>query len=275
MHKFTKNDFTANWAGNPKLEHDPFPDKNPEDVVREEVIARKLILHANLSGDVMDIRPGATITVDGYTFSVMSAKINLMPVNSEEMTSEIEGLLWLTPPEPLKLLARLRNEEILYQAERPEPRSESPQSPLISDLGSELKQYLARHPEKTRDLSSRQFEELIADILKDLGFTTELTRATRDGGRDIYAYVKNAVTSFLMFVECKKYSETNKVGIDVVQRLYGAAKGGGAHKSMIVTTSFFTSPAQTERQKFATEMELKDYNDLKAWLGRYTPTFGK
>ena len=104
-----------------------------------------------------------------------------------------------------------------------------------------------------RGKNPRRFEELIAAILKDFGFDTELTPATRDGGRDIYAYVRNAVTSFLMFVECKRWASHRKVGIDVVQRVHGAAKAGGANKAMIVTSSFFTLPAQEERRRIEQE----------------------
>jgi hypothetical protein len=145
-------------------------------------------------------------------------------------------------------------------------RDESLNPSLITDPIQEIKRYLAKHPEKLYHLNPRRFEELIADILKDFGFDTELTKATRDGGRDIYAYVRNAVTSFLMFVECKRWASHNKVGIEVVQRVYGAAKAGGAHKAMIVTTSFFTHPAQQERRRIEKELDFVDYDKLKTWL---------
>lgn len=148
-------------------------------------------------------------------------------------------------------------------------RDESGNPNLITDPIQEIKRYLAKHPEKLYNLTPRRFEELIAAILKDLGFDTELTPATRDGGRDIYAYVRNTVTSFLMFVECKKWASHSKVGIDVVQRVHGAAKAGGAHKAMIVTTSFFTLPAQKERGRIEKELDLADFDKLKVWLTRY------
>jgi HJR/Mrr/RecB family endonuclease len=138
----------------------------------------------------------------------------------------------------------------------------------VVNINEEIKRYFAHHPERLNDISARRFEELIANILKDFGFETELTKVSRDGGRDIYAYIRNALTSFLMFVECKKW-QANKVGIDVVQRVYGAAKAGGANKAMIVTTSLFTRPAQAEQQRISTKLELKDYTDLKIWLSRY------
>jgi hypothetical protein len=153
-------------------------------------------------------------------------------------------------------------EEDIYEGE-------AARTNLITDPVQEILRYLAKHPEKIYGLTPRRFEELIAAILKDLGFDTELTPATRDGGRDIYAYVRNAVTSFLMFVECKKWASNCKVGIDVVQRVHGAAKAGGADKAMIVTTSFFTRPAHQERRRIEKELELADYEKLKAWLERY------
>lgn len=142
-------------------------------------------------------------------------------------------------------------------------------SPIIIDINEELKKYLAKHPDKIYDLSPRKFEELIAEILSDFGFHVELTPATRDGGKDIYAYIKNQLCSFLMFVECKKWTPTQHVGIEVVQRLYGVQQINKANKSMVVTTSFFTKPAIEECKRYEYLMSLHDYNDLKTWLKQY------
>ncbi|HBJ82644.1 MAG TPA: hypothetical protein DDZ88_01970 [Verrucomicrobiales bacterium] len=87
-------------------------------------------------------------------------------------------------------------DELLFQQEGKAPL-------FVTDINDEVKRFFARHPERLHDLAPRKFEILIADILKDLGFETQLTQATRDGGRDIYAFIRNAATSFLMFVECK------------------------------------------------------------------------
>lgn len=160
---------------------------------------------------------------------------------------------------------RATQEERLYDA--PEPSEQH--IAQVVDIGTELKQYLARHPEKLHDLTPRTFEKLIADILRDFGFETELTSAARDGGRDILAYLKNSVTVFLMYVECKKWAPERPVGIDIVQRVYGVHQSHGANKSLIVTTSRFTEPAKAERARYETLLELKDYEDLKMWLLRY------
>lgn len=60
--------------------------------------------------------------------------------------------------------------------------------------------------------------QLIARILEDFGFSTELTRITGDGGKDIIAYLNNEMGRFVTYVECKKYLPTKPVGIEVIQR---------------------------------------------------------
>ena len=155
--------------------------------------------------------------------------------------------------------------EKLYQASPPQELVYS----TILDANRELKRYLAAHPDKLYDLDPRKFEVLVADILKDFGFDVELTPATRDGGKDIYAYIRSQVCSMLMFVECKRYAPDHPVGIDIVQRLYGVQTSHLANKSMIVTTSFFTRPAAEEARRYESLMDLRDYNDLKTWLAKY------
>lgn len=141
--------------------------------------------------------------------------------------------------------------------------------PVISTIDDEIKKFLKRHPEKLYEISPRKFEELVASILKDLGFDVELTQATRDGGRDIIAYVRNAVCSFLTHIECKRYSPDNKVGVGIIREVAGVHNMRKATKSIIVTTSFFSQDAIKEAQMMENQLDLKDFNDLKNWLQRY------
>lgn len=154
-------------------------------------------------------------------------------------------------------------EESLYSIES------NKQSFLITNIDDEVKKYFKKHPEKLYQLSSRKFEELVADILKDFGFNVELTKATRDGGSDIIASIKNALTSFLVLVECKKYSQDNKVGVGIIREVIGVHTLKQPSKSIIVTTSYFTQDAINEAGSFKEKLELKDYNALKGWLNNY------
>lgn len=140
---------------------------------------------------------------------------------------------------------------------------------IVTTIDDEIKKYLKKHPEKLYELSPRKFEELVASILKDLGFNVELTQATRDGGRDIIAHVRNAVCSYLTHIECKRYAPDNKVGVGIVRKVLGVHHIRKATKSIIVTTSFFSNDAIKEAEMMENLIDLKDFNDLKSWLQRY------
>lgn len=114
---------------------------------------------------------------------------------------------------------------------------------VITTIDEQIKTYLKKNPEKMYDLSPRKFEELVADILKDMGFDVELTKATRDGGRDIIAHITNSVCSYLTHIECKKYAPENKVGVSIIREVMGVHQIRNATKSIIVTTGFFSKDA--------------------------------
>ncbi|MFC1792727.1 restriction endonuclease [Planctomycetota bacterium] len=139
----------------------------------------------------------------------------------------------------------------------------------LTDITSELKRYFHQHPERLYDLSPRKFEELIASILEDLGFDVHLTQATRDGGTDIIAYIRNAVCEFLTLVECKKYAADRKVGVGIIREVTGVHHLKRATKSLVVTTSFFTKNAIEEAKAIEHQIDLKNYEDIKQWLKEY------
>lgn len=158
-------------------------------------------------------------------------------------------------------------QESLYV--EPEPTPEEQTSFLVTSIDDEVKKYLKKHPDKLYELSPRKFEELVASILKDLGFDVELTQATRDGGRDIIAYIRNAVCSYLTHIECKRYAPDNKVGVGIIREVVGVHHIRKATKSIIVTTSFFSSDAVKEAALMENYLDLKDFFDIKSWLQRY------
>jgi len=158
-------------------------------------------------------------------------------------------------------------EEELYSEPEESPSSEA--STVITTIDEQVKSYFKNNPEKIYDLTPRKFEELVASILKDMGFDVELTKATRDGGRDIIAHIRNSVCSYLTHIECKKYSPDNKIGVGIIREVMGVHQIRQATKSIIVTTSFFSSDAIKEAKLVENQLALKDFNDLKEWLQKY------
>lgn len=160
-----------------------------------------------------------------------------------------------------------KKEETLFEAN--EQATDTASSLVIKDIDDEIKKYFNKHPEKLYELSPRKFEELVASILTDFGFDVELTKATRDGGRDIIASIKTKVSNYLTYVECKRYNAENKVGVGIIREVIGVHNIHKPSKSIIVTTSFFSQDAIAEAKTFENQLDLKDFNEVKKWLQNY------
>jgi len=106
-HDFIKNDFMGHCPTMASLDYDPFPDKKLDEVVRTEIICQQLVLNAKLEGEVDDLRPGIALNFEGRSFAIAKATIQ---INTEggDSKSEIEAITFLTPCEPIKVLAQLR-----------------------------------------------------------------------------------------------------------------------------------------------------------------------
>ena len=139
----------------------------------------------------------------------------------------------------------------------------------VINIDEEVKKYLSKNPEQLYNLSPRKFEELIAAILVDLGFNVELTKQTRDGGKDIIASISNSLTRFIMYVECKRFREDNKVDVSIVREVIGVQAIDMPNKSLIITTSYFTADATNLAKSYEHQVELQDFNNLKGYLDAY------
>lgn len=115
--------------------------------------------------------------------------------------------------------------------------------------------------QKIRGMTSREFEEEIAVMFKKLGYSVQLTKQTRDGGRDIIA-TKADPFPFTMIVECKHWNEKNKVDVSVVRSLYGVQTADQVNQSVVVTSSRFSPDARKFVEERKDLMHLIDIDDL-------------
>lgn len=135
----------------------------------------------------------------------------------------------------------------------------------ISDLLHEINKDL----EIIYAIDHREYEVLIAHIFSLHGFTVELTKKTRDGGRDIIAIRSDLGIKSKYLIECKRYSMEHPINVELVRALYGVQMQEGANKSVLATTSRFTPDANTFAKKQNTTewaMDLKDINDIRQWV---------
>lgn len=117
-------------------------------------------------------------------------------------------------------------------------------------------------------VTPREFEQIVERVFNDAGFETTLTQQTRDGGKDIIATKTIMGKPVVFYIECKKYGKEKKIGVSVVERLYGVQMSDKINKAFIVTTAHFTSVARrfAEKQNFL--IDLFDIDEFHMLLKR-------
>lgn len=137
----------------------------------------------------------------------------------------------------------------------------------VNFLPFDLLRTLQRHPQMMREMSPRDFEVLVAELLTRLEFQVELTPKSNDGGKDIVGFRMVNGIQIKFYFECKKYAESNKVGVGELRSLLGTVNGHGAQANIgvLVTTSTFTK-GSIELMAADARLNGKDFDDLKVWL---------
>lgn len=130
---------------------------------------------------------------------------------------------------------------------------------------------LQRRPEHLFSVDPQRFEELIAELLDRDGMEVQLTPRSSDGGKDIIARMDTPLGKHLYYVECKRYSRENPVGVQLVRQLYGVVSAAGATAGLLVTTSNFTKNAVafTQSTNVQNRLSLKDYGSIVDWLNKH------
>ncbi len=140
----------------------------------------------------------------------------------------------------------------------------------IDQCNSELIYYLKKHPDHLHRISPRKFEEVVSDILQDLGCETQITPQTRDGGRDILAAFPSPAGELLAIVECKRFAPHRKIGVNLVERfLWVLDNRDRASCGLLVTTTSFSIEAKALENEFKYKLKLHDFEHLKQWIANY------
>lgn len=139
----------------------------------------------------------------------------------------------------------------------------------VEKLPLTLLRTVLHDPRHIHGLTPRQFEEFIAEVVDQLGFTSViLTPRSGDGGRDVIASNEINGIPMTFYFECKKYAESNKVQLDTLRALLGtvAHDASKANIGVLVTTSRFTKGC---KDLIMSECRLdgKDYDGILGWVG--------
>jgi len=114
---------------------------------------------------------------------------------------------------------------------------------------------------------------MVAELFDGFGFEVELTKQTRDGGRDVIA-VTHEIVSAKYLIECKRPDPGGHVGVSAVRELYGVKVHEGATKGILATTAYFSKDALLLFDDHKWELEPTDYDGLLKWISEYLTVKG-
>ena len=135
-------------------------------------------------------------------------------------------------------------------------------------IGQEFVEFFHKYPDELKIMDRRRFEELVAELFGGFGYEVELTKQTRDGGRDIIA-VKREEVQVKYLIECKRPDPGGYVGVRPVRELLGVRQDEEATKAILATTAYFSKDAKLLFERHPWILELKEYDDLKKWIDLY------
>ena len=111
-----------------------------------------------------------------------------------------------------------------------------------AETARKISRPVPRSAGKTTVEKGADFESRCLRLLAAMGCSVDHTGRTHDGGIDIRAEDRRAITGGRLIVQCKDWQ--NSVGEPTLRDLYGLVVSEGANKGIVITTSRFTEAAR-------------------------------
>ncbi len=147
----------------------------------------------------------------------------------------------------------------------PENQLVVPSNDIISSItiiNESLVNKAKENPAIIHQLTPREFEEFVCELLEKEGYNVELTKQTRDGGKDLIVIQKSFLGDFCTYVECKKYDKNMPISVGLVRQLYGTIMADNITAGMLITTSYFSKDAIKYTNNLNHRIKLNDFNDI-------------
>jgi hypothetical protein len=141
----------------------------------------------------------------------------------------------------------------------------SPVSRVIKQATRALLEVLANDPILILEVEHRDVERILASAAEDLGFDVELTRAGKDGGKDLVLRCRDADGRTRRYdVEIKHWVSGKKVGPRELQDLLEVVVRNGVNGGLFVSTSGFNLTARqlASTPEVAELMRLVDRKEM-------------
>lgn len=132
---------------------------------------------------------------------------------------------------------------------------------FLNSIAEQLKKIQGRTyrtEDEWRQMSDRDFEFEIGKVYSRLGYQTQVTKRSGDGGVDVIA-TKDKET---IFIQCKHYSAKTHLGAPELQAFWGCCSGNGISKGVMVCTSSLTKDARSFANKLKGKLEIVGMKEL-------------
>ena len=142
----------------------------------------------------------------------------------EKFASSLFSSIWRLPLHDFFVVKEeeITKEEVVDPATLILPPEHQDRIVRAENIPFRLIHAILHDPRHMHNLTPRQFEEFIAEVVDHLGFSNIiLTPPSGDGGRDVIASNEINGIPMTFFFECKKYAEGNKVQLDTLRSLLG------------------------------------------------------
>ena len=140
---------------------------------------------------------------------------------------------------------RLRGVKIQLSKEEKEKYAKIKRKKDFFAQSSDIQKIIDHYEEHPTD-----FEKLCALLFQKMGYRTQVTAKSNDGGYDII--LRSGQSKAI--VECKCYSLGNKIGRPAIQKLVGANNIAMADGMVFITTSEFSSYAVSYAKEVGVEL---------------------
>lgn len=147
---------------------------------------------------------------------------------------------------------------------------------VVLPINNDVLKYFSDNPNELFKLTGTQFEDVMAEVYSRLGYHVTQTKKTRDGGKDLIIRKPNALGNFVYYVECKKYSKSNPVGVGIVREVAGTLSVDRVNAGIIATTSHFTKDARDFilNNNMQYQIHMHDFDKIQSLLKKVTQIRG-
>lgn len=168
------------------------------------------------------------------------------------------------------ILTKLQVDEVLASDSPLTIESQVPQAGIevMRRCTEQIVHAVQDDPKLIYQIHPAAFEDLVAQIFENEGFTVEFNKAWNqaDGGVDIIAVRLDDLVPIRVAIQCKRYSQEHRVTAEPVRALAGVLDIYKAHKGVLATTGYFTKPAIEEARNYLWHVDLHDYKKIVAGL---------